>query len=393
LTLRILVVTSQFPISGDAQRGRAVYQTVRELARRAEVTVVSPVAIYPRWARPDSYLAHEPDAGYNPPGVDTRYVCYPALPAISRPFNGYACARALTRHLRGQRYDVVLGYWLYPDAYGAACWANSQGVPLVAGARGSDIRVRDALSRYLTRRVIRWAQRLIVVSEDLASVARHAYGARPERTAVIRNGCDTSIFHSQDRAMARASLGIAGDRRLVLYVGRLVPEKGLAELTAAAAVARHEHSKLQVVLVGDGPMRPQLEELIARTGAPVQLAGAGSPTDIARWMAAADVVTLPSYSEGYPNVLVEALACGRPVVATAVGGVVEIVDADNSILVGPRDVAALANGLDSALSRRWNEQAIAAGHNRTWDDVADETLEQCRLALAQPSAASLGGRP
>ena len=134
--MRILIVTSQFPIAGEPHRGRPVYQTVRELSRLADVKVLSPIATYPGWARPRSYLYRPAEQDAVAPGCDADYVTYPALPAVSRPFNGHLCARALSRPARAFAPDAVLAYWLYPDGYGALRAAREAGVPFVAGARG-----------------------------------------------------------------------------------------------------------------------------------------------------------------------------------------------------------------------------------------------------------------
>ena len=118
----------------------------------------------------------------------------------------------------------------------------------------------------------------------------------------------------------------------------------------------------------------------------VRLAGAQPPAEVARWMAASSLVTLPSYSEGHPNVLVEALACGRPVVATAVGGIPEVVDASSGVLVPVRDVPALASGLAQVLERDWDEAALARRFSRDWRQVAEDTLAACEEALAMARA-------
>ena len=102
-------------------------------------------------------------------------------------------------------------------------------------------------------------------------------------------------------------------------------------------------------------------------------------------MAAADVVVLPSYSEGHPNVLVEALACGRPFVATPVGGVVEIADESCSILVPVRDSTALARGILEAVNRDWDEADLAKRHSRSWEEVAQQTLAACVEAVESSS--------
>ena len=381
--MRILIVTSQFPIAGEPNRGRPIHQTVRELSTLADVRVLSPIATYPRWAQPRSYLFRAADADHVVPGCDVQYVDYPALPAISRPFNGWLCGRALHAPLRAFAPDVVLSYWLYPDAHGAMRAACKAGVPLVVGARGSDLRVRDAISKRLTRPVLHAAQRILVVSEDLGRVAVRDYDADPAKIRAIPNGCDATIFHPQPRGAARAALGVDADCRLVAYVGRLVPEKGLRELLDAMDLLQTTHPDLQLALIGDGPMREELQARIAaRPALRVHLPGAQGPHDVARWMAASDVVTLPSYSEGHPNVLVEALACGRPVVATPVGGIPEVVDASCGELVAVRDAAALARGLADALARAWDEATLARRFSRSWRQVAEDTLQACAEARA-----------
>ncbi|SEL09233.1 Glycosyltransferase involved in cell wall bisynthesis [Pseudoxanthomonas sp. GM95] len=382
--MRLLVVTSQFPIQGEPTRGRPIVQTIQQLTQLATVRVVSPIAVYPRWAQPGSYVAHAPGA---PAGLDCEvaYPSYPALPGLSRPFNGRLCAGAIGDALARFRPDVVLSYWLYPDAYGAMLAAGRAGVPLVAGARGSDIRVRDAISRHLTRRVVRNARRLLVVSEDLGRLAVKRYGAEAERVKVIANGCDAATFHLSDKAAAREALGVAPDAELVLYVGRLVPEKGLRELLTAMRGLTATRPRLQLVLVGGGPMQTELDGLSAGAGN-VRFTGPLGPEAVAKWMVAASVVTLPSYSEGHPNVLVEAMACGRPVVATDVGGIPEVVDAASGVLIQARDSADLARGLEFALQRDWDETALSARFSRSWHQVAEETLLQCAQAADEPSA-------
>lgn len=381
--MRLLIVTSQFPIAGEPNRGRPIYQTVRELSRLAQVRVISPVASYPRWAQPRSYLYRASDEHHSVPGCDVEYVRYPALPAVSRPFNGRLCARAIAAPMRAFAPDLVLSYWLYPDAYGAMLAARRIGAPLVVGARGSDLRVRDAVSRRLTRPVLHAARRLLVVSEDLGRVAERDYGADPDRIRAIPNGCDAAIFHPADRAEARQALDLPADAEVVTYVGRLVPEKGLRELLVAAGQLRASRPRLQLVLVGEGPMHAELAALAAAGDLPVRFAGTRPPAEVARWMCASDLVTLPSYSEGHPNVLVEALACGRPVVATPVGGIPEVVDAASGVLVPARDPAALAEGLDQALERDWDEAALARRFSRDWRQVAQDTLLACEEVLAE----------
>jgi glycosyltransferase involved in cell wall biosynthesis len=140
---------------------------------------------------------------------------------------------------------------------------------------------------------------------------------------------------------------------------------------------------LQLALVGDGVMRAELEAMVSGSGwsGRVHMPGGATPAQVAEWIGACDVLTLPSWSEGYPNVVVEAIACGRPVVATAVGGTGEIVDSGSGILVPPRDAQALTDALGEALRRDWDAAAMAAAAGRSWDDVAADTYAICERVL------------
>jgi glycosyltransferase involved in cell wall biosynthesis len=315
------------------------------------------------------------------------YARYRAFPKLSRAFNGWSCTRALLRDVPVADYDVVLSYWMYPDCFGALGWARRHGLPVVCGTRGSDLLVPDWLTNWQTRRAVSGADRVLAVSRQLAKMACSRYGAPASRVAVIPNGCDTSLFRPADRAAARTALAVAPDSELIVYVGRLVFDKGLRELVEAAAGLTGTRPRLAVSLVGEGPMRAELEQLIARLHAPVRLIGPADPVSVARWMTAANLVSLPSYSEGNPNVVLEALSCGRAVVATRVPGVMEVTAEDTAVLVEPHDSRALQLGLDEALNRRWDEAGIASRHSRSWAQVAAETLIECGRVVAALRAA------
>jgi len=104
---------------------------------------------------------------------------------------------------------------------------------------------------------------------------------------------------------------------------------------------------------------------------------------VARWLGAADLLCLPSYSEGCPNVVLEALSCGRAVVASRVGGIPDIVDASCGILIPPRSASQLTEALANALRRSWDEASIAAHFGRSWQDVAEETYHACQATAAR----------
>jgi len=258
-------------------------------------------------------------------------------------------------------------------------------VPSVVGALGSDIHVRDGLNAWFTRRTIHGVDALLTVSEAMRRSAIEEYGAQAERVHTIVNGFNTKIFGPGNQAQARQQFGVGADEQLVVYVGRFVEEKGLRELVTAAQRLAGRNERFRLVLIGDGVMKEQLMGLVeaADLKGKVYLPGGLPPEKVAQWICASDVLTLPSWSEGYPNVVVEAVACGRPVVATDVGGTNEILNAANGILIPPRDAAALEAALERALGRSWDHGAIAAAMKRSWDDVAVETIAVCRAVIAE----------
>jgi glycosyltransferase involved in cell wall biosynthesis len=188
------------------------------------------------------------------------------------------------------------------------------------------------------------------------------------------------VFYPRDQASVRAKFGIPSDERMIIYVGRFVEAKGLRELIQAFQQLARQDDKLSLALIGDGVMKAELVRLIDAAGLQgrVRIPGGQPPDRVAEWICASNVLTLPSWSEGYPNVVVEGLACGRPVVATDVGGTREILNERNGILIEPRKSEVLQRALDQALRADWDSAAIAESMRRTWDDVAVETLQICR---------------
>jgi glycosyltransferase involved in cell wall biosynthesis len=212
---------------------------------------------------------------------------------------------------------------------------------------------------------------VVAVSRALADAVVEL-GVNRARVAVVTNGVAGALFHRRVRALARRALGVPPDGKRILYVGRLEAAKGVLDLLDA--FARIDDPALSLTLVGDGAARAECER---RAGARVQLAGARPLDEIPRWMAAADLVTLPSWNEGTPNVILEALACGRPVVASRVGGIPDLItDEKLGVLVPARDLDALAAALREMARKTHDASAIAAlGSRGGWADSARKLHE------------------
>jgi glycosyltransferase involved in cell wall biosynthesis len=241
---------------------------------------------------------------------------------------------------------------------------------------GSDInRIGDPLSAVHTRTVLKNSDMVLTVCDDLRKKAV-AMGAPDNKVRAIINGCDVSTFRVGDRSQARQRLGIHSDNTTVAYVGRMDVKKGLRELVEASISLHAKRQNLHVYLVGSGPDRQVIQNAVDAGNAAgyIHLLPSCPSDEVAVWMSAADVAALPSYMEGCPNMILEALACGRPVVATNVGGIPEIMNETCGCLVPAFDATALASGLDSVLDRTWDPEKISSANSRSWNTVTDEML-------------------
>lgn len=389
--MRIAVITRYFPSSTEPWQGRSAYQTLRVLARRADVHVFCPHASYPSFLRPRGSHGQALDLSYSPPDVAASYFNFPSLPVVSRPINGWMASRAVFPAVRDFAPDLIFSLILYPDAYAALRIGKALSVPVVAMSIGSDInRIEDKITAMHTGVVLRQADFLVTVSSDLRQKAV-GMGATANRARSVVNGCDLSVFRVRDRMEARKALNIASDAEAIVYIGRMDVKKGLRELVEAAVSLRKQRSNLRVYMVGEGPDRPIIQSAIDAAGAGnyIHCLQSCDFDEVAVWMAASDLVTLPSYMEGCPNVVLEALACGRPVVATNVGGIPEIMNEACGYLVPPRNPLALADAIDAVLSGTWDAASISAQCSRSWDAVAAELLEifQSLVPAKEPAPA------
>jgi sugar transferase (PEP-CTERM/EpsH1 system associated) len=199
------------------------------------------------------------------------------------------------------------------------------------------------LGRYLTRR----SRAVVAVSDDIARGILAGRWAAPNRLHTVLNGVDLQHFRpSRDRAAARAPLGLPITSPVVGTVARLSPEKDQATLLRAFALVCREVADARLMVVGDGPLRQELEALAAELGIAAQTLFTGERNDVAGLLEAMDVFCLPSLTEGTSLTLLEAMASGLPVVATAVGGTPDVVAQECSgLLVPSGDPERLAEGL------------------------------------------------
>jgi glycosyltransferase involved in cell wall biosynthesis len=283
------------------------------------------------------------------------------------------------------RFDCVLASWAYPDAVAIGALARLSGTPYVVKVHGSDINVfaGEPGRRGQIRWTLKRAAHVLAVSRAL-SQRLGELGVAADRRQVLYNGVDPQRFHPLPRAQAKRALGHAPNERLLLFVGNLKSSKGCTELLDAFSRLSLVVPQARLAFAGDGPQAAALKAQAARKGVSdkVRFAGRLQHEELVRWFGAAELLCLPSHAEGVPNVVLESMACGRPVVATDVGGIPEVLPDFAGLMVPANDTGALTAALLRALETPWDEARIVE-HARSFDWERNvSTLESLLRAVA-----------
>lgn len=248
--------------------------------------------------------------------------------------------------------------------------------------------------RALYRAGGRMADGFIAVSSDVAETVRAAYRPPSGRLSVIPNGVDVERYaHSVDRDAIRVAIGVATEAPLAIVVAKLMTQKGHAVLLDALPSVLERMDRLHVVLVGEGELRGVLEERVEAAGLTGSVTLAGNRGDIPQLLAASDLFVLPSLWEGLPMALLEAMATGLPVVATAVSGTREVIeDGRSGILVPPGDAAALGAAMIEVLERPETAASLgAAARARVEDCYSARGQAERHAELFRSRLASISG--
>ena len=377
--MKILFLSSNFPNPIDASRGCFNDSLVRALAIMHQVEVVSPIPWvdlvrgYRRGIRVPTHQRIADPAGF---GIHYTPFIYP--PKILRRWYGdfywSSIAETVRPLIRTHCPELVIGYWAHPDGEGAVRIGRLVGVPSCVIIGGSDVLLmtRKPSRRRRVQWVLKATDSVITVNDDLKNAVVRL-GIRADKVHVWRQGIDIARFQPGDRHLARQQLGIPVAGRVIVWVGRMHPVKGLDILLESCALLRTRGVEYHLYFVGDGPLR---RDLVARAeahglAAHITFVGPKLHDELPDWYRAADLTVLPSRSEGLPNVLRESLACGTPFVASNVGGIKEIADPSCCLLVPPEDPTFLADAVAQALVR-WGGtgRAISAGFH-SWEESAN----------------------
>ncbi len=390
---RLIVFASLFPNSGQPTAGLFIRERMFRVGAELPLMVVSPKPWFPfqgllRRFKP-GYRPKAP-VRENQDGVEAYYPRFLALPLIGRGLDGLSmavCCLPLMRRLKRKfGFQIIDAHFAYPDGYAATLLARWLGVKSTITLRGTEVPLsKSRVRRALMCKALSRAERVFSVADSLK---RHvaSLGADAEKIRVVGNGVDVQRFSPVSKADARRRFEIPDSAQVLITVGGLVPRKGFHRVIECLPDLLQRYRQLHYLVVGgaspEGDNRAELQALAQRLGVEdrVHFLGPIAPDDLKWPLSAADVFVLATSNEGWANVILEAMACGLPVVTTDVGGNREVVDDPSLGMVVPfGDRCALSDALSRAMSQRWDSAHIVAhARDNSWDTRVDVLVDEFR---------------
>lgn len=377
----LIVFSSLFPSSVQPTAGLFIRERMFRVGRQLPLVVVSPRPWFPgqgliRLFRP--HYRPMPARQEDQAGFEVHYPRFLAIPGLFRGLDSLFMALGsyfTLRRLKARGHNLIDAHFAYPDGHAAIKLGRWLGLPVTVTLRGTEMpQSRNPTLVPKLREVFRGADKVITVSDSLRRLAL-SLGLAEERGQVVGNGVDADRFAPVPRQEARARYHLPESAKVLITVGGLVERKGFHRVIACLPELLKAHPDLHYLVVGgpcpEGDMTQALKEQAADLGLTdrVHFLGSISPDNLKWPLSAADVFVLSTRNEGWANVILEAMGCGVPVVASDVGGNREVVCRPELGEIVPfDDHAALAQALDNALSREWNGPLIRAyAEDNSWD--------------------------
>jgi glycosyltransferase involved in cell wall biosynthesis len=373
--LIILLLTSEYPNREEPVRSVFNREIAINLKKYAEVKVVAPVIWLPR------FLGHKNNripAYENIDGIDVYHPRYLFFPKVGRFLHGllyYVSIRSQFEKMK-YKFDFIYSIWAYPDGFAAVLLAKYYKRSVAINVIGCDINLytRYPFRRMMIKYALKNCDRVFSVSEDLREKVVNL-GVRPEKVQTVHNGVDKGKFFPMATDECRKRLSLATDKKIVTFIGRLSEEKGIESLTGVMEqLGKQRGDEVIFIVIGSGPLKEYIKKKADgfKRRPEVLMPGSVGHKDIPLWINASTIICVPSLREGCPNVVLEALACGKPVVASNVGGIPEIINSPQlGFLVPPNNVDELIKALGQALDTEWDRNILecrVAG--LTWEKVA-----------------------
>lgn len=391
--IKILLFSSLFPHAGEPTLGIFVANRLKQLLQHEHVkaTVVAPVPWFPfkgeiwgsygRAAKAENREMIDDVEVYHP-----RFIALPKVGMRTNPFFIRLAAERMVRELldQGRTFDLIDSHYLYPDGVAAAYLSKKFKLPLIMTARGSDVTQIGLIEgpRKQILKASEQASHLITVSNNLRRDLI-GMGVPAAKITTLRNGVDLDRFKETKRSEMRKDLATGN---IMLFAGWLIPRKRLDIVLEVTACLKD----ITTVIVGSGPQETHIRKEIERLGIDerVILCGQVKPEHMPPYFSAADVLLLPSDREGWANVLLEALACGTPVVTRAIGGAPDLITEEVAgRVVDSEKPELLAEAVEDVLRQSYERSKVRAfAENYDWRETSRGQKEIFENAVSVKNA-------
>lgn len=386
--MNILFVSSQFPNSLEPNKGMFSLQIVREMLQLADIKAISPVPSLGilKFLNPIKKYKVKSDIPFfekidNIPVFYPEYIAIPKM-GLFHPIAMYKVLSPLIERIHKEwRIDAVNCHWLFPDGIATQKVCEHFGIPILLTALGCDLNhyVNFRSRKNLIKKALLRSGKVSVLNRSMHRRCIDL-GVAPERLTIIPNGVDLKRFIILDRILVRKRLNLSKNCKIILFVGSLVPVKGIDSLLKAFALLVNDYkTSLRLYIIGSGFLGKYLKNLSIDLGVKsyVEFLGSINQSELVYWYNAADCLCLPSVREGHPNVMMEAFACGTPVVASEVGAIPDFVNSLNGYLTLPRDFRDIYLKIKECLSMEYDREEIRNTiKDYSWEECAKQYLRE-----------------
>lgn len=350
--MKVLVISHMYPNARKPLDGIFVKERLKNLCRHCEIKVVCPYPWFPALGFLKKLSMPKKEIQDN---IEVYYPKYFPLPGkyfnLVKGFWSFLFIRNVVVNIQKRfNFDIIHAHRVYPDGFAAILLGKIFKKPIVITIHGSDINI--LIKSFIIKRMIRFsltrAKCIITVSNALKEKII-GLGIAGNKIEILSNAIDSDKFKPINKIEARKKIDLPLTKKIILFVGNFVYAKNpLLLIDLAYEIKKQGRSDLFFIMVGDGELKQKIIDKIKYLSVKeiVKLIEQKQHDEIPLWMNAADVFVLPSRFEGLPTVLVEAMACGLPIVATKVGGIPEIIkDNERGILIEPNDATAIVKGV------------------------------------------------
>lgn len=386
-TKSVIIFSNSFPNPLQPHRGIYIEQMVAAAGDSINSIIVCPlpwapkISIIKKFSSYYLYSRIPNEYDYNGHHVYApKYLVIPKISWLSPISMAISIYPLMKKIITSIKPVLINAQNVFPEGIAAIWLGKRLGVPVVISALGSDINEssNNRIRLDMTVRALQKAKSITAVSNLLCEKII-GMGIQPNKVHYIPNGVDSDLFQLRNKVFCRKKLNLYTKKKILLFVGKFREVKGIEYLLKALGLLKKQNKLgFYTVLIGDGDLKGKINQAINEyaLNEQVLLPGNREHNEVSNWMSAADVFCLPSLREGMPNVVLEALSSGLPVVASSVGAIPDLLNDDTGILVPAADHVSLASAIDIAINKEWVPEHIRSSIvDLTWEKTAAKYLD------------------